>query len=598
MLRIRALIGIFVAAFMLAVCGAARAQSPDEVTGPWHGVLTLPGSSSGAAVVLTIARNGDGTLAAIFGQAYSGANAQAAVSSVAVKDDVLTFAIARANASFEGKWNAAQHRWDGTFKQGSLNLPLVLEPGKPPARPFVAGMDGAWQGVIERNGAKLRLVLRVATADYGTIVTLDSPDQLSYNQDVPVFSRKDTKVALALPATGASYEAALAQGGAQMTGIWKRPGQPDASVTFTRSATPVAQFSTDRPQTPKPPFDYRVENVTFENPEQKDISLAGTLTLPKGNGPFPAAILISGSGANDRDDTALGHKPFAVIADHLTRHGFAVLRYDDRGVGGSKGDHDAADSVDFASDANAAARFLMSRPDIRHDAIGFIVHSEGGVTGPLAMASNKQVAFLVMLGGPGVRWDRMLLTQIRLIGLSRGKTKAELDRAEPKLAAIYRAMAHARSEDDASKAVAPMLTPEILIALGAPPDADREQLARQMSSRWARYLFGYDPATNLKKIRVPVLAMTGSLDVQIPAKDNLPAIKAALAGDRDVTVKQLPGLNHLFQTAKTGAPGEYADIQETFAPAALDLMTDWLVQRFARPSAAALTKALENRKAP
>lgn len=579
MVRLKAwLSGLLIA---LSLGGAAMAQNEADVLGPWRGTL-VPQGSTGVTVLLTIAKGADGALGASFSQPYSGSSAEVPAANLAVKDGVLSFAIPRANASYEGKWDAAGRRWQGVFKAGGMDLPLTLEAGKPPARPVVAGLDGTWQGAIERNGAKLRLILRIATAGYGTVAVLDSPDQLSYGQEVPVVSHEGARVALGIPATQASYAAMLSADGASMTGVWKRPGQPDAEVTFARAAGPVARISTDRPQTPKPPFDYRVEQVTFGNPFETGISLAGTLTLPKGPGPFPAAVLISGSGANDRDDTTLGHKPFAVIADHLTKAGFAVLRYDDRGVGGSKGDHATADSVDFATDANSAARYLRGRPEIKKDAIGFIGHSEGGVTAPLAMASNRDIAFLVLLAGPGVRWERVVLSQWRMSGELRGKSQAELDRTQPLVGAIYHAIGAAKSEDDAVKALVPLLTPEALVAMGAPPNTDRAALARQMASRWGRYLFAYDPAPNLRKIRVPVLAMGGSLDQQIPSGENLPAIKAALAGDRDVTIKEFPGLNHLFQTAKTGAAGEYADISETFAPAALDFMTDWLTKRFVK----------------
>ena len=564
----------------VATAFPALAQTQQEILGPWRGTL-VPQGSTGQTVLLTIRQGVDGALAGSFSQPYSGVKLEAPVSDLAVRDGTLSFAIARAKAAFEGKWNAAARRWVGVFKVGGSDLPLTLEAGKPPPRPVAAGMDGVWQGSIERNGAKLRLVLRIATADYGTVVVLDSPDQLSYGQEVPVFGRNGGKIELKIPATQASYEAMLTGDLSSMSGVWKRPGLPDAQVTFSRAAGPVARFSTDRPQTPKPPFDYRVEDVTFDNPLEKGVSLAGTLTLPKGKGPFPAAVLISGSGANDRDDTTLGHKPFAVIADHLTRHGIAVLRYDDRGVGGSKGERAAADSVDFATDARSAARYLRRRPEIRPGAIGFIVHSEGGVTGPLAMASDKDIAFLVMLAGPGVRWDRMVVSQWRLSGLDRGKTRQELDRTEPLVAAIYRAIGNAGSDAAARKAVLPLLTPDAMAALGATPGTDKDALARGMSTPWARYLFHYDPAPNLRKIRVPVLAMGGSLDHQIPSGENLPAIKAALTGSPDVTIKQLPGLNHMFQTAKTGAVGEYADIPETFSPVALDVMTDWITKRFA-----------------
>lgn len=561
----------------VSMCGFAAAQTQNEILGPWHGTLTLP-RSGGLTVVLTVRKDARGALAATFSQPYSGANVEVPVSSIAVKDGTLTFAIAKANASFKGSWNATTHEWQGEFKQ-AFAMPLTLEAGKPPARPVVAGMDGVWQGAIKRNGRKLRLILRMATAGYGTVVVLDSPDQLSYGQEVPILSRDGDKVRLGNPAAHFMYEATLSDDHSKMTGVWKRPGLPDAEVTFTHATAPVARFQTDRPQTPKPPFDYKVEDVTFDNPLEKGVSLTGTLTLPRGKGPFPAAILISGSGANDRDDTTFGHKPFAVIADYLTRHGIAVLRCDDRGVGGSTGDFASADDADFATDASSAARYLLSRPEIRHNAIGFVTHSEGGVIASIAMVSNKHIAFLVMLADPAIRWDKLLLYQRHVLALGRGETEQEFEPSQRKVAAIYEAVADAKNEQAGIKAVLPLLTPDAMAALGA-TGQDKDQVARQLNSRWARFLFHYNSAIYLRKIHVPVLAMGGTLDRQVPSDQNLPAIRAALINSPDVTIKEIPGLNHMFQTAKTGAPGEYADIQETFAPVALNIMTEWLTKRF------------------
>ncbi|HEY5412080.1 MAG TPA: alpha/beta fold hydrolase [Caulobacteraceae bacterium] len=574
------LFGALAVALAVSICGAAVAQTQNEILGAWHGTLTSRNNAA-STVLLTVRKGPDGALEAGFSQPFSGLTAEVPVSNISVKDGTLDFSIARANAAFEGKWNAGARRWEGVLKRGSIEMPLSLEAGKLPPRAVVAEMDGVWQGSIERNGGRLRLVLRIATGGFGTVVALDSPDQLSYGQEIPVLGRDGDRVRVGDPGTQLSYDAMLSNDRSSMSGVWKHPGLPDAQVTFTRAAGPVGRFGTDRPQTPKPPFDYHVEDVNFGNPFEQGVSLAGTLTLPKGKGPFPAAILIVGSGGNDRDDTNLGHKTFAVIADHLTRHGVAVLRYDSRGFGGSKGDMASASTADLATDANSAARYLMSRPEIRKDAIGFVGHSEGGVTAPVAMASNPRIAFLVMLAGPGEPWTKMLLSQRRLMRLSQGKSQQELDRTEPLVAAAYRAVANAGSEEAGIKALRPLLTPDTMAALG---DAgqDRDVVARQMNGPWTRYLFRYDPAVNLRKIRVPVLVMIGSLDMQAPPDENLPVLKAALTGSRDVTIKEIPNLNHLFQTAKTGAPGEYADIRETFAPIALDIMTDWLTKRFVK----------------
>lgn len=322
--------------------------------------------------------------------------------------------------------------------------------------------------------------------------------------------------------------------------------------------------------------------MAFDNPVESGVHLAGTLTLPAGKGPFPAAILITGSGQQDRDETILGHKPFAVIADYLTRHGIAVLRVDDRGMGKSTGDVSSATSADFATDSNAAFAFLRTRGEIRRDAIGFIGHSEGGMIGPIAMTTNKDVAFLIMLAGPGTATGQLMLSQRRAIGLSIGQSEAQIDRAEPVMASLFKAVASGASLEEGKAAVRALLTPDAMAAIGARPGTDPQLIMSQFSSPWFRYFFQYDPALNLRLIRVPVLAMNGSLDRQVLPAENLAAIKAALKDDRDVTIVELPGLNHLFQTAKTGAVGEYADIEETVAPLALDQMANWINARFGR----------------
>ena len=307
----------------------------------------------------------------------------------------------------------------------------------------------------------------------------------------------------------------------------------------------------------------------------------GTLTLPQGKGPFPAAVLITGSGAQDRDETLLGHKPFAVIADYLTRHGIVVLRFDDRGVGKSTGKYADATSADLATDANAAADYLMTRREIRHDAVGFIGHSEGGMIAPIAMADNDRIAFLIMLAGPGTALDKLMLSQRRLIGSQIGMSEAALDGAEPVMAAVFHAVASGATPEQGREAARAVLTPAAMASLGA-PGADPDVVLNQVTGPWFSYFLKYDPAPNLRRIKVPLLALNGSLDRQVPPEDNLAAIRQATAGNPDATTIELPRLNHLFQTAKTGAVGEYADIPETVAPIALETMTDWLTKRFVR----------------
>jgi pimeloyl-ACP methyl ester carboxylesterase len=373
----------------------------------------------------------------------------------------------------------------------------------------------------------------------------------------------------------------LSDDGGRIDGIWTRAGYPDAPVNFVRAQPSAATQPRLRPQTPHPPFPYRSEEVHFANPRADAVTLAGTLTLPDGHGPFAAAILITGSGPQDRDETLLGHKPFAVLADYLTRHGVAVLRYDDRGVGGSTGPYAGATSAEFATDANAAFAYLRTRREIAPDAIGFVGHSEGGMIGPLAAMDNSQVVFLVLMAGPGTDIRSLMETQRRAIGQSMGVSNADLDRSAPIEAQLFAISASGLGEAEARAAAHAALTDAALTAAGIPV-AQRDAMIDRVMDPWFRFFARYDPAPALRRIRVPVLAINGSLDRQVVPAANLAAIRAALAQDSDVTITELPGLNHLFQTAHSGGVGEYADIEETMAPAALATIADWINHRFPR----------------
>jgi pimeloyl-ACP methyl ester carboxylesterase len=555
---------------------SAHAQAVPDPAGDWNGVLRTPIGE--LHLIVSIRRLADGSLAADLQSPDQGAG-KLPITNINVESGQLTWTASSISASYKGNWVAGEAAWSGTFTQGA-DMPLKLTRGLPPPKPVVAGMDGTWSGKIERNGATLRVVLRIATGAQGTNVAFDSPDQLAYGLSVQDFARDGQKVRFRLDVRGARYEGMLSDDQQSLRGTWTAPNQPPTEIVFTRGSTAAAQPK--RPQTPQPPFPYREEEVAFDNPLQPGVHLAGTLTLPQGKGPFPAAILITGSGQQDRDETLLGHKPFWVIADYLSRRGIAVLRVDDRGTGKSTGDVARATSEDFASDSNAAFAYLRTRPEIRPSAIGFIGHSEGGMIGPIAMASNKDAAFLVMLAGPGTNPVKLLLAQRRLIGAMTGLSQAEMDKAEPVLAAMYNAIAAARTFEDGLAAARAILTPEALTAIGAPAATDPRIVLARIGTPWFRYFLRYDPVPNLRAIRVPVLALNGSLDRQVPAKENLAAIRAALKDNPDATVIELPGLNHLFQTAKTGAVGEYAEIEETIAPAALERMSSWIVARFGR----------------
>ncbi len=361
-----------------------------------------------------------------------------------------------------------------------------------------------------------------------------------------------------------------------------------------------APAPTRRPQEPKRPFPYTAEEVSYPVNDGSGVKLAGTLTIPQGSGqgsgPFSAVLLLSGSGPQDRDGSLYGHQTLLVIADHLSRHGIAVLRVDDRGTGGSTGNVDEATTADFARDALAGVRFLESHPRIARDRIGLLGHSEGGIVAPLAASQSPDVAFLVLLAGTGVPGAEIVRRQSELIARSNGVPEEAIQRSQDALRRTFDVL---RGEPDRAARTASLrpLGKDLLVTLsedqiktlgglGAAGDA----VIKGINTPWFRYFIDYDPRPALRKVKVPVLALNGTLDLQVPADPNLSEIAKALKqagnrghrGNRDVTVRLLPGLNHFFQPATTGSPAEYGVIETTIDPQVLNLVTGWITQRFAK----------------
>ena len=267
---------------------------------------------------------------------------------------------------------------------------------------------------------------------------------------------------------------------------------------------------------------------------------------------------------------------FLVLADHLTRQGIAVLRYDKRGTGASTGDYAKSTTVDFADDAQAGVAYLKGRGDINSRQIGLIGHSEGGLIAPMVAVRDPSTAFIVMMAGPGVDGADILMEQGRLMSKAMGLDDAHISQN----ADLRRQMITiVRSEKDPAKAAAKLrfVLAQTAKTQGLPDDMMEAQISG-INTDWFRFFFDYDPSSTLRKVRCPVLAINGGLDLQVPPAQNLPVIRAALAGDADVEIDEIPHLNHLFQTAKTGSVLEYGQIEETIAPAALDKMTSWILK--------------------
>lgn len=428
-----------------------------------------------------------------------------------------------------------------------------------------AGLTGTWEGSISVAGQSIRIVFRI---DASGVAVMDSPDQGGFDIPAEASTVENGLVRLTVPAIGGRFEGARSEDGRTLSGSLSQGGVT-LPLILTRTSETAARLV--RPQTPIPPFPYRSEEVAFDNAEAPGVRLAGTLTLPQGAGPFPAAILITGSGPQDRDETVFGHKPFAVWADALTRRGVAVLRYDDRGTAGSTGDFASATSADFATDADAAFAFLAARPDIDGTRIGLIGHSEGGAIAPLVAQEGVPVAWIVMIAGPAVSGGEILSEQQRLLATAMGAGPEAVAAGNVTQRAIMALVAaHADDGEAVQREVA-----AYLVAQGA-PQAAAAQSAAQVSTPWFRWFIAHDPAPALSGYPGPMLALYGGKDLQVPAEQNAPVLER-LKPDAEVVV--LPELNHLMQPATTGLPNEYAGIETTVDPQALSTVVDWVAAR-------------------
>lgn len=480
----------------------------------------------------------------------------------------------------------------------SLGLASADDP-----KPKAKGVEGLWEGKLTiKAGLELRLAFKFTRDGDALKGTMDSPDQGARDLPLDEVTFKDGTVSLAFKKAAITYSGKLNAEGTAIEGTFV---QGDAKLPLNLKR--VDKLSRpNRPQEPKPPFPYKAEDVTYENAPAK-VKLAATLTLPEGKGPFPAVVLITGSGPQDRDETVMEHKPFLILADHLTRKGVAVLRADDRGVGKSTGDFAGATTLDFMEDALAGVAYLRTRPEIDTKRIGLIGHSEGGLIAPMAAVKNKDVAFIVMLAGPGLPGSDILAMQSDIVTRGSGvpprvadwilglhkkvvasvlREKDDKKAREAIRAAIAEELKTLRPEDQ--KTVLAVLQMSVAVdekkAKEDPEGAIRSALelaSETLLSRWFRYFLAYDPRPTLAKVTCPVLALNGEKDAQVPSKANLDAVAAALkeGGNKDATTREMPGLNHLFQTCKTGLPGEYALIEETFAPAALEEISSWVLKR-------------------
>lgn len=430
---------------------------------------------------------------------------------------------------------------------------------------------GDWNGLLKVPGAQLRVVIHIVKTENGYTATMDSPDQKATGIPVAKTTFIDGVLKLEIEAVKGSYEGTLNSNNT-IRGKLTQNGQ-SFELNFSREI--VNKEVHARPQEPQKPFSYYTEEVKVENEKDK-ITLAGTLSLPKKEGSFPAVILITGSGAQNRDEEILGHKLFLVLSDYLVKKGFAVLRMDDRGFGESTGKFKDATTLDFVNDIQAGVAYLKTRNEINKKKIGFIGHSEGGLIAPMIAADSKDVAFIVLLAGPGLRGDKLLLRQNEDLQRQSGVSEKEIQKNFEILKGAYDLVIASSVNDEKFKK---SIETYFESKLGAENVDTTKQYTAFVTDNWGYNFLKINPATYLEKVKCPVLALNGNKDLQVAAEANLEIIKKTLAkaGNKNVTAKILPDLNHLFQECQTGSQSEYETIEQTFSPIALEEISNWLL---------------------
>jgi uncharacterized protein len=439
---------------------------------------------------------------------------------------------------------------------------------------------GQWNGILNIQGTQLRLVFNITKTDGGFSATMDSPDQGA--KGIPVTSTSFDNGVLKLAVSNAriEYEGKLDENNI-FKGNFKQGGM---NLPLNLSREKVEKKKLVRPQEPTKPYPYYTEDVIFEN-KKAQISLAGTLTLPKKEGNFPVVVLITGSGPQNRDEELFGHKPFLVLADYLTKQGIGVLRYDDRGVAESKGNFKTATTQDFAADVEAAVAYLKTRKEVNKKQIGLIGHSEGGVIAPLVASKSKDVGFIVLLAGSGMSGGDLLLLQKKAIEKAMGVSDKVIESGQKMNKGAFDIITKTLD----SAALKTELTAYFQQVIKdnpsvKPPQMNSEAFVNTMlkafSGAWLEYFIRYNPFPVLKGVKCPVLALNGDKDVQVPSKENLEAIKRGLeiGKNKHITTKELPNLNHLFQECKTGLDSEYGTIEQTFSPTALMEIGSWILK--------------------
>ena len=446
---------------------------------------------------------------------------------------------------------------------------------------YAQDITGKWYGKLSVMGAELHLGLNFTTNNSTYSGTMDIAQQNAIGIPLTSVTFENKTLVFKFDQAKFSYTGKL-NASNEFEGVFSQNGQ---NFPLNLSRTKTETKKVNRPQEPKPPFEYESEDVTFQNEKDK-ITLGGTFTYPRKDN-FPVVILISGSGQQDRNSEIFGHKPFWVIADYLTQNGIGVLRIDDRGVGKSGGNPATSTSYDFAADSEAAVHYIKTKKGVNPKKIGLIGHSEGGLIAPIIASKDKNINFIVLLAGPGIPCDELLLEQTYLIGKASGMSESELENIRKINQSVYNIAKSDKTDVEARKALETVFSslysenPEFTTS----SEAEKKQILNQQIDPvlipWFRYFVKFEPKDYLEKVKCPVLVLNGEKDLQVAAKTNMEGIKNALikARNKNVTLKEYPNLNHLFQECKTGATEEYGSIEQTFSPEVLQDMKDWILEQ-------------------
>jgi len=443
---------------------------------------------------------------------------------------------------------------------------------------FSQDLSGTWNGEVKGSKGQIPFVFTIENNDGTYVTTIDIPSKRVLGLKPKATHLKDGKLLVDGSNLGIKYEGKYDKGKMHFEGTFTE-GANSFPLNLKKGEAKTAEVN-KRPQEPVKPYPYVEEEVIFKN-ENAGVSLSGTLTLPNKNGKFPVVVLMSGTGPQDRDETISGHKPFLVLADYLTRQGIAVLRYDDRGFAKSTGNHAVSTSRDFVDDAICAVQYLKTRKDMNKKNIGIIGHSEGGSMAPMIANRSKNVSFIVLLAGTGIPGSEFSLMQskaFRPFPVPNEKAYEDAIREAIKIASSNKNLDDVKSEltTHYGNTIAPILKPMV-----GSDDKVKEIIGKLVEGRTtphSRYFYNYNPQDELKKVKVPVLSLNGSKDIQVNATVNQSGIRSALSksGNKDFKVIELPNLNHFFQECETGKMDEYSKIDQTFSPIALQEISKWI----------------------